>query len=303
MVRMPNQKIKIGVLRGGPSSEYEVSLKTGEHVLSILRGMPDKFETTDILISRDGDWHIGGLRRTPHKAVLNLDLVVNALHGAYGEDGQVQQFLEDLKIPYTGSKPAPSSNAYNKDRAKEKYRLFGLLTPQHELITEDNFNDETLINIFQTYMHPVVVKPATSGSSVGLHLARSFEELKMAVKTAFTHSPKVLVEEQIQGKNSTCVVLENARGQKYYAFLPTGELSTAENKKIEEASRMAHEALGLRHYSSSDFVITPKGRVYILETDSLPAFHPESKVDESLKITGWKDEEFLGHIINLADLE
>jgi D-alanine-D-alanine ligase len=297
------QKIKVGVLRGGPSNEYETSMKTGAHALSILREMPEKFEPIDIWISKDGDWHIGGLRKPPHKAVLNLDLVVNALHGKYGEDGQVQKFLDDMKVPYTGSRGDASSNAYNKDRAKEKYVFSGLLTPKHELITADNFNDDTLITIFREYLQPVVVKPASSGSSVGMHLARSFEELKLAIKEAFTHSPKVLVEERIVGKHSTCVVLEDARGEKYYAFVPTGGLSAEQNKLVEEASKVAHQTLGLRHYSSSDFVVTSKGKIYILETDSHPAFHPESPLHRSLETTGWKPHEFLGHVINLADLQ
>ncbi len=299
----PKQKIKIGVLRGGPSEEYDVSMKTGAHVLSILRSMPEKFEPVDILISKEGDWHIGGLRKTPHKAVLNLDIVVNALHGKYGEDGQVQKFLEDLKIPHTGSDARSSAKAFNKERAKEKYFFNGLLTPKHELITEENFNDDTLISIIRNYLQPVVVKPASSGSSVGLHLTRSLAELKLAIKEALTHSPKVLVEEHIKGKEATCVVLEDARGEKYYAFMPTGGLSTAENKIVEEIAKTAHEILGLRHYSSSDFIVTPKSKVYILETDSQPAFYPESKLTESIKSTGWKDSDFLGHIINLVDLQ
>ncbi len=299
----PKQKIKVGVLRGGPSEEYDVSMKTGAHALSILRSMPEKFEPVDILISKEGDWHIGGLRRTPHKAVLNLDLVVNALHGKYGEDGQVQKFLEDLKVPYTGSTPSGSHDAFNKERAKEKYVFSGLLTPKHELITKENFNDDTLIHIIRNYLQPVVVKPASNGSSIGVHLARSLAELKLAIKESLIHSPKVLVEEHIKGREATCVVLEGARGEKYYAFAPTGGLSAAENKMVEEIAKTAHEALGLRHYSSSDFIVTPKSRVYILETDSQPAFHLESKLSESLKSTGWKDEEFLGHIINLADLQ
>ncbi len=293
-------KIRVGVLRGGPSEEYDVSLRTGAHVLSLLREMPEKFEPVDILISKEGDWHVGGLRKAPHKAVLNLDLVFNALHGSYGEDGEVQKFMEDLKIPHTGSNPTASSTAFHKDQAKEKYKLHNLLTPKYELITENNFNDDVLINVFRNYLHPVIVKPASNGSSVGLHLARSFEELKLAIKEAFRHSSKVLVEEFIKGKESTCAILENARGEKYYAFMPTGNLSPAENKLVEEASKKAHEALGLQHYSSSDFIITPKGRAYILETDSQPAFHSESALHKSLEQTGWKQNDFLEHLINLA---
>jgi D-alanine-D-alanine ligase len=262
--------------------------------------MPEKFEPVDILISKEGDWHVGGLRKVPHKAVLNLDLVFNALHGSYGEDGEVQKFMEDLKIPHTGSNPTASATAFHKDQAKEKYKLHNLLTPKHELITENNFNDDLLINIFRNYLHPVIVKPASNGSSVGMHLARSFEELKLAIKEAFKHSPKVLVEEFIKGKDATCAILENARGHKFYALIPTGDLSPTENKLVEETAKKAHEILGLNHYSSSDFIVTPKSRVYILETNSQPAFHSDSPLHKSLERTGWKPKDFLEHLINLA---
>ena len=180
-----SSKIKVAVLRGGPSDEYDVSLKTGGHVLSILRQMPDKYDPQDILISRDGEWHLSGLVDDPHKVLQHVDVVWNALHGQYGEDGQVQRVLEGLQIPFTGSGAVASALSMNKDMAKGLYKSYGLLTPEHELIDDENLDEDKLIAIFQNYLHPVIVKPASSGSSVGMHLARSFSELKEAVKEAF----------------------------------------------------------------------------------------------------------------------
>ncbi|MHB0977965.1 MAG: D-alanine--D-alanine ligase family protein [Minisyncoccota bacterium] len=319
-------KIRVGVLRGGPSHEYDVSLQTGEHVLSLLRDMSHIYEPVDIFISKEGDWHYSGLKTSPQKALQHTDVVWNALHGAYGEDGQVQKILQGLRVPFTGSLAVPSALAMNKEMAKDIFLRHSLLTPKHEIITEENFNDEILIYILKNYMHPVIVKPANSGSSVGVALAHGLKELKESIKQAFNLSKKVLVEEHIKGKEATCCVIENARGEKFHALIPIeiqkpkenklfdydakysgktrelcpGTFSTKENKQIEQIAKRAHEVLGLSHYSRSDFMITPKGRIYILETNSLPGFTRNSLFPVALKATGWQPKDFVHHVIQLA---
>src|SRR3989338_8578504 len=99
-----SSKIKVAVLRGGHSLGYSTSLKTGEHVLSTLREMPETYEPIDIFISIGGEWHCGGLVEEPHRALRHVDVVWNGLHGSYGEDGQVQRLLESMGVPFTGSK-------------------------------------------------------------------------------------------------------------------------------------------------------------------------------------------------------
>lgn len=320
-----SSRIKVAVLRGGPSPEYEVSLKTGNNILSTLRLMEDKYEPVDIFISRDGEWHRGGLVHEPQHALRHIDIVWNGMHGTYGEDGQVQKLLDTLQIPYVGSGAAASALAMNKDLAKRVYNHHTLPTPNHEVLVDGEVTDDQLIYIFRNYLHPVIVKPASSGSSLGVRMAHSFHELKEAIKHAFEHSPKVLVEEFIQGKEATCGVVEDMRGEKIYALLPVeirksdkhlfdygskysgeteelcpGNFSKAESKLIQELARRAHESLGLEHYSRSDFRVTPRGRVYILETNSLPGLTENSLFPKSLEATGIKNHEFADHCINLA---
>ena len=258
------------------------------------------YEPVDILISKDGEWHRGGLAYEPHRALEHSDVVWNALHGSYGEDGQVQKLLEGLQIPFTGSSAVASVFATNKDMAKVLYRQHGLLSPESSIITEEDFDDNRLIHIFRTYLHPVVVKPALGTASLGIRLAHTFQELKEAVKATFSHSRKALVEEHVQGAEASCVVIEKAKGEKLYALIPTGQNTTEQNKRIEEMSRIAHGALGMRHYSNSDFILTPKGKIYILETNALPVFHKDSLLNQSLHATGWRSRDFIDHVIRLA---
>lgn len=298
-VSMLSSKIKVAVLRGGPSHEYDASLKTGAHVLSLLREMPEKYEPIDVFISKDGEWHLGGLVHEPHQALKSAHIVWNALHGSYGEDGQVQELLENLKVPFTGSSSVSSALSMDKDRAKALFLEHSLLMPQHEALSENDFNDDKLIYIFRTYLHPVIVKPANGSGGIGVTLAHTFHELKEKIKSTFRLSPKVMVEERIMGKDISCAVAEGARGEKFYAMIPLGELSREENKEVEAMAKLAHQALGLGHYSSSDFIITPKGKIYILEINSLPKFHADSSLHRSLQAVGWHPRDFVDHILSL----
>lgn len=299
-----SSKIKVAVLRGGPSDEYDVSLKTGARVLSLLQEMPDIYEPVDIFISKDGEWHSSGLVQEPHQALCHSDVVWNALHGSYGEDGQVQRALEGLKVPFTGSSAVASALSMNKEMAKDIYRKHSLLTPEYEFITEDTLNEDKLVAIFRNYLTPIIVKPANAGGSLGVRLAHTFQELKNAIKETFVRSPRVLVEEFIKGDEATCMVVEEAKGESVYAFLPSSKsgckFRKEENRKIEWMAKRAHETLGLRHYSDSDFIITPGRKIYILETNSLPVLHDKSSAHDSLMATGWRVRDFVDHVLKLA---
>jgi len=309
-----SSKIKVAVLRGGPSSDYDASLKTGEYILSALRDMSEVYEPVDIFISKNGEWHRKGLVYEPHRALEHSDVVWNALHGSYGEDGQVERLLESLQIPFTGSSAVASALALNKEMARRLYRKHSLLTPAHELITEDNFGEERLIDIFRNFLFPVIVKPANTSGSLGVSLAHTFLELKQTIKETFAHSPRVLVEEFIKGNEVSCVVIEDVKGERIHALLPASpelqrgepsskskfKLEIEESKRIEEMAKRAHEALGLSHYSGSGFIVTPQRKIYILETSSLPMLHENSLVPRSLHAAGWRPRDFVDHVLRLA---
>ena len=297
---LPSSKIRVGVLRGGPSGAYQDSLKTGAYVLSLLRDMPETYEPLDIFISKGGEWHTSGLPAEPHNILTHTDVVWNALHGHYGEDGQVQQILQSLQLPYTGSSTIPSVFSHNKEIAKNLYRQHGLLTPSSLLLSAEDAGEEQLIEIFRTFIHPVIVKPTTGVKALGVRIARTFHELKDAVKKTFAHSPKIMIEEYIRGSVSSCAVIENAKGERFYALVPTGRHAIHFNKEIEEMAKSAHQVLGQRHFSSSDFMITPKGKIYILETNSVPLLHEDSLLHHSLHATGWKPQDFADHYLKLA---
>ncbi len=319
------RKLKVGVIRGGPSDEYEVSLKTGKSVIDSLRES-NKYEVQDLFIDRVGAWHIDGIIRPVERIFPHVDVIVNALHGKYGEDGRVQQLLESHHVPFTGSGSFGSAVGMNKPLAKKFFRDHGLLTPEHVVIKKHEHTPSLIERILSHYPHLKLVKPASSGSSLGVRVIKNFEDFDEALKNAFEFSDSVLVEEFIKGREATCGVLEDTHGaahalhpveirdlaadrgiwgyeSKYsdslHELVCPGDFSEEEGRKIMQTAADAHRVLGLRHYSRSDFIVTKRG-IYILETNTLPGLTPVSLYPRSLSVAGISLGEFLDHIISLA---
>ena len=317
------QRTRVGVLRGGISSEYDASLKTGD---AVLCGLPaDKHEALDILITKDGRWHMKGFPVEPDKVARNVDVVFNALHGEYGEDGKVQQILENFNIPYTGSTIVPSAVGMNKNLAKKYFEFYGILTPKSKTIKKDEDVLLTAHSIFRKMYAPYIIKPISDGSSVDVKVVRSFEELVSGINEILEKSRAVLVEEYIQGREVTCAVVDGLASNKSFA-LPLLEIIIPENddilsydaryngkaKKVSPANieqertqiiqRMAveaHKKIGLRHLSTADFIVSPRV-IYLLELNSQPSLYEDSSMSTILKAGGFELPEFLDYLIELA---
>ncbi len=314
-------KTRVAVLRGGPSSEYEVSLKTGAAVLSHLP--QDKYESREVFISRDGYWHVRGMQVEPAHALQSVDVAFVALHGKYGEDGTLQRLLERFSVPYTGSGPLASAISMNKVLAKERVAVAGVQTALHHVLTRE-VTERGIISLFGSFPQPSVIKPLDGGSSVGVVIARDYHTFLNGILDAFAHGDQVLVEEYIPGVEATVGVVEQFRGEEHYALPPieivpkdrtffdyeakyggaSDEICPARflvdtNKVLEELARTVHRALGLRHYSRSDFIVSPRG-IYFLEVNTLPGLTETSLIPKAVGAVGAKFPDFLDHLITLA---
>lgn len=313
----------VGVLRGGPSKEHAVSLKTGHAIVAALPR--DRYLVRDIYIDKEGVWHDRGVPTTPAKALRLVDVVVNGLHGEYGEDGQVQRILERFGMLYTGADSLASYMAMHKVLAKEKAKEAGLLTPRYAFIESADNLDAQLAEVVRSFHQPVVVKPSKWGSSVGVSIVGGFAPVHQAVTGLFANGADgVLIEEYIQGTEATAGVIEGLRGEQLYALPPVeivpppsdffsynakysgdtqeicpGRFPRKISDELIRQARIAHEALGVRHYSRSDFIVSPKG-IYYLETNTLPGLTKESLLPKSLEAVGVHFEHFLEHLIELA---
>jgi len=323
-----NHRTRVGVLRGGPSSEYEVSLQTGGNVLRSLREkLSEKYQTHDILIDKQGTWHIDGMPIRIEDLPKRVDVIFNGLHGAYGEDGTVQGIFEAHGLPFTGSGSLASAVGMNKMLSRKVFEDQGLkVALGREVLSEDIRKDATKIarDIFTTFTIPAIVKPTSGGSSVGVSIVRTQSQLVEALKVAAQHSDTVLIEEYIAGTEVTVGVIEGFREQELYV-LPAVEirpltgffdydakykgkseeivparLSHKIKDELSKLAQKAHRALGLRHYSRSDFIVSPRRGIYILETNTLPGLTDESLIPKALRAVGSDTHELVDHLIRLT---
>ena len=273
---------KIGVLMGGLSSEREVSLRTGEAVLNALRERGHDA----IPIYVDGDIDVA-LRQEA------IDVAFVALHGRLGEDGCVQGLLELLGIPYTGSDVMASALAMHKGKAKELFRLHNLPTPAYYSLTPDDLND--LAGAHGDFGFPCVVKPVREGSSVGVTIVRSMDELAPAVEKAMGFDDEVLVERFIAGKEVSVAILDDralgaveiaprdgfydyankyTKGATDY-FVPP-RISPERYRGVLAQATRAHLALGCKGATRVDMIVSESGNEFVLEVNTVPGLTPTS---------------------------
>lgn len=314
----------VGVLRGGPSHEHDVSLKSGHTILTHLP--PERYTLKDIFIDRQGVWYLAGRSVEPRRAVRQIDVALIGLHGEYGEDGEVQKILERHGIPYAGANSFSSFISMHKVFAKHHAEVAGLKTPRSVFIEPRESGAYAVAEAIRTFSQPVIVKPIRWGSSAGVSLVSGYTQLYEAVVDLLAADAKgVLVEEYIKGREASVVVVEELRNEKLYTpppveiVLSEGEPFFSHSAKysgktrevcpapfqrtisdeLMRSAKTMHESLGIRHYSRSDFIVAPDG-VYYLETNTLPGLTEESILPKALASVGVSLPQFLEHLIHLA---
>ncbi|HEX8591437.1 MAG TPA: ATP-grasp domain-containing protein [Candidatus Paceibacterota bacterium] len=316
----------VGVLRGGPSAEHEISLKSGHTALSHLPR--DRYTVRDIYIDRQGVWHDRGIPVTPGKILPLIDVAIVMIHGPYGQDGTVQKILEQFSVPYTGADSFHAFHASHKVLAKERARESGIRTPRYVFTETAEKADVVAREAVRSFHPPVVIKPVGSGSSIGISLVTGFKPIADAVRELFEGGASgVLIEERIRGTEATVGIVEGLRGEELYALpaieivpseehgwfsydakysgetqeLCPGRFPRAVADELTEAARTMHRQLGQRHYSRSDFIVSDKG-VYFLELNSATdiGMTTESLMPKSLAAVGVKLPDFFTHLVDLA---
>lgn len=263
-------QIIVGVLRGGRSTEHEVSLKSGASLLRHLS--PERFLTRDIYIDKNGEWFHRGKLVPPEKILRQIDVALLALHA---EDGSVQHLLERFGIPYAGSDSFTSSRAMHALFSKKHAQEIGLKTPAFIHIEHPDDVDIAVLDAVRSFQQPVVVKPIVRGSSIGAAMVGGYTAVHEAVHALFDEGAQsVLIEEFIRGKDAAVAVIEGLRGEAFYtppvmeimqldgdnssynASRPDrqrevcpGNFSRVTTEELQHLARVIHKELELRHYS------------------------------------------------------
>lgn len=337
------EKKKIGVIYGGMSTENEVSVKSAKSVLENLNA--EKYEIYPIFISKKGEWYKRNRQGTDQNKIENiceylqkLDVIFPVLHGLYGEDGTIQGMLELLKIPYVGCKILGSCVGMDKVYTKVIFKEAGLKQAKYEYIRKykdkyiyiDKLFNEKIVNleeaveiITKSLKLPVFVKPSQSGSSVGINKSSNKEELKKHIKYATQFDNKILIEEQIEGREVECAVLGNEdviasvvgeiksaedfytydakyNNKQSYTEIPA-KLPTNVTEEIKKQAIKAFKAIDGKGLSRVDFFVKKETlEVYINEVNTMPGFTDISMYPKLFKESGIEYKDLLDRLIELS---
>lgn len=294
------RSLRVTVMLGGPSAEREVSLRSGHGVATALRAIGHHVSELD---PRAENWCLPS----------GTDVVFLALHGTYGEDGTVQQRLDELGILYTGCGPLASRTAFDKAAAKRRLQDRGVRTPRFEVI------ESAVAGWPEDWGPPVVLKPTCQGSSVGLEFVRERGAFIPALERSLGHGGPVLMEEMIAGRELTVGILDGEAlplveirprtgvydyRTKYTEgatdYLCPAPLGEAEAREVQEAGLKAFEAIGGRDYGRVDVLLDEQGRPSVLEVNTLPGMTATSLLPKAANAAGISYETLCQRMIELA---
>ena len=336
---------RVGVIRGDLNNRTKNSLENGSRVISYfsLEKMRDSYKLVDIFIDRGEQWYLNGVLTDLDKIAQQIDVAINTIYGEFGEDGKIQQILDQLDIPYVGSDSVSSALSYDKNTTKIALSNLKIRNPRHLLFPAyfrdlDSSQNESEIreqkkeyatnkarDVWAKLSPPWIIKPLTGGSSLGVSICNSIEDLVQAFLSGVEADSSLIAEEYIKGQEGSIVSINNFRGQDVYTFPPAqiiipkdkafcdselknsgkmkivcpGNFPTGQSKEIEKIAKQIHKELNLRHYSKIDFIINRNG-IYIIEINTIPEYQDNSVLNNSLLSVGSNMVEFLIHSIDMA---
>jgi D-alanine-D-alanine ligase len=292
---------------GGISTEREVSLRSGAAVIQALSSRGHEVEGFDV----QGPW----LDDLPLES---FEIAFIALHGTFGEDGTIQRLLEIRGCPYTGSDAVASSLAMDKVSAKRLFGAAGLETPQSEVlyVAEDW---ESNARRAMALGFPVVLKPASQGSSIGVSVCDTADQVWAGIEGAFRYGPVALAEKFIVGRELTIPILEDRAlglvelkpARRFFDYTAKYEdagtqyvvrpkLAPGDLRRVEEAAVAAHRVLGCEGFSRVDTILAEGGVVHILEVNTIPGMTERSLFPKGARAAGIEFPELCERIVEGA---
>jgi D-alanine-D-alanine ligase len=306
--------VKVVVLKGGPSLERQVSLRSGARVEDALQRLGHEVVPIDVaadLIERlQAD---------------RPDVVFLALHGRGGEDGTVQELLDIMGIPYTGSGVLACMRSVDKVLTKHLLGEAGLPTPEFFAFSETAFKElgaaDALPAIEERLEFPIVVKPAAQGSALGVKFARTAQDVPAALVAAFSYDSRVLLERHVDGRDVAVSVLDGEalpvveavpREEDFYDFesryeigrtdfVCPAELSPELTARVQELAVATYELLGCRGFARVDLMVEDgTGEALVLEVNAIPGLTETSLLPMAAEATGISFDDLIARILDLA---
>jgi D-alanine-D-alanine ligase len=311
--------MRIAVIKGGRSSEHEISLQSGESVAQGLREAGH--EVVEVLIERDGRWLVGGeeVELRAARGLLGADVAFPVLHGPFGEDGTVQGLLECLDVAYAGPNVLAAAVCMDKLIFKRVLAFHGISQVDFCEVGESGWRE-----CAAGMGRPLWVKPSRLGSSVGIsRVSDPANELEEAVALALRHDPRVIIEAHAEGKEVECSVLGNqepktsvpgeivTRAADWYDFeakyseggmelIVPARVTEEQSARVRELAATAFRAVDCTGLARCDFFVTDDGEVLLNELNTIPGFTSTSVFGKLFEATGVPYPELCDRLVQLA---
>jgi D-alanine-D-alanine ligase len=303
----------VAVLKGGRSLERQVSLRSGARVQDALERLGHEVASIDV-----GSDLIQRLRDAAP------DVAFIAMHGRDGEDGTVQELLAILDIPYTGSGVLACMRATDKVLAKHLMQEAGIPTPEFFAFSETAFRElgaaDALAAIEERLDFPIVVKPSSQGSALGIKFARSAAEVPAALVAAFSYDARVLLERHVDGRDLAVSILDGEplpvveavpRDEEFYDFEARYEIGRTEfvcpaalpdgvTEQAQELALRTYRLLGCSAFGRVDLMLDGDGALTVLEANPIPGLTETSLLPQAAEAAGISFDELVGRILELA---
>jgi D-alanine-D-alanine ligase len=304
---------RVAVLKGGRSLERQVSLRSGARVETALARIGHDVVSIDVGLDL--------IRRLRESAP---DVAFVAMHGRDGEDGTVQELLEILGIPYTGSGILACMRAMDKVLAKHLMVEAGIPTPEFFAFNETAFRElgaaEALPAIEERLGFPLVVKPSSQGSALGIKFARTAADVPAALVAAFSYDSRVLLERHVAGRDLAVSILDGEplpvveavpRGEEFYDFearyeigrtdfVCPAELPDGVSEQARDLALRVYRLIGCAAFARVDLMLDEAGELTVLEADPIPGLTETSLMPQAAEAAGISFDALVGRIVELA---
>ncbi|MFH1621884.1 MAG: D-alanine--D-alanine ligase [Candidatus Omnitrophota bacterium] len=297
---------KVGVIYGGLSSERDISLKSGEAILGAL--LKEGLDAEAVDLKTEDPKSVEQIIQDTH-----IDIAFIAMHGKFGEDGKLQAILENMGVNFVGSDSLASSFAMDKIISKKLFEENNIPTPRYT--TLNRLNNLMLDQV----TFPVIVKPQSQGSSIGITFVNDASEIEKALKCAFRYDDSIILEEYVKGRELTVSILDN-KALEPIEILPKNKLFDFQAKyskgltdyilpaninsnlrsKVQRLSLNAHKALGCRHFSRIDLILDEHNNPFILELNTIPGFTSTSLLPKAASYEGIDFQQLCIKLLTLA---
>lgn len=299
---MDNKK-RLGVLRGGTGKNYEASLiKGGDVILHVFDNLSDKYKIIDVLIDKEGLWHINGLPIKPAEIAHRVDLVWNLA------DAGAMALLQHLAIPHVGNSSFTYALENSREMLREHVRKLGVGMPRRIVLPVyqqdfdgpiETYAPKKAREIFEKFSAPWVVHSFTPDLRTGMYVANTLGELATAIDECVKNDMSIVVEEFIPGTAGAAHSVAGFRGEEEYVVSP-GNFSPQEKEEIMALVRDLHRHLGARHYLKSDFILHPKRGIYLTGVEFTPNLRKNSHFEQACESVGAKAHHVVEHILEDA---